>query len=59
MNTILWKNKTIERQKLLRLLSIKAANIPKPSLDHNRKWFECCAELREIEIALDRAGVPS
>jgi hypothetical protein len=59
MNTNLWKNKTIERQKLLRLLSIKAANIPKPSLHHDQKWFECCAELKEIEIALDLAGVPS
>jgi hypothetical protein len=57
MNTNLWKNKTIERQKLLRLLSIKAANIPKTSLNHNRNWFECCTELREIEIALDRAGL--
>lgn len=59
MNTVVWKNKTTERQKLLRLLGEKAANILKPSMIHNRRWFECCTELREIEIALDRAGMPS
>lgn len=59
MNTVAWKQKAIEREKLLRLLGEKAANIPEASGDHNRKWFERCDELREIEIALDKAGLPS
>lgn len=55
MNTVAWNQKAIVRQKLLRSLREKAAKIPEPF--PNRAWLKCCAELREIEIALDREGM--
>ena len=55
MNTVAWKQKAIVRQKLLRSLREKVAKIPEPF--PNGAWLKCCTELREIEIALDRAGM--
>lgn len=68
MNTVVWKNKTIEREKLLRLFREKVRDMPKipeiPDQNNNigivrydYEWQEYCIELRELEVALAEAGV--
>jgi len=59
MRTVVWKNKAIEREKLLRLLREKASEMPEPDADivgYDYEWQEYCVELRELEAALVEAG---
>ncbi|MCJ7773452.1 MAG: hypothetical protein MUP22_10010 [Desulfobacterales bacterium] len=60
MRTVVWKNKAIEREMLLRLLREKASEMPEPNNDivgYDYEWQEYCIELRELEVALAEAGV--
>ena len=63
MNTVVWKNKTIEREKLLRLFREKVRDMPEiPGqndgiVGYDYEWQEYCIELRELETALAEAGV--
>lgn len=58
MNKVVWKNKSIEREKLTRQLSEKAADLPNPkNISFNSGWQKRFDELLELEIALGAAGV--
>jgi len=62
MRTVLWKNKAIERQKLLRMLREKANEMPEPNGDivgFDYEWQEYCIEIRELEAALKEVGLAS
>jgi len=57
MNTVLWKNKTCEREKLTRQLSEKASGLPNPkNISFDNQWKNRCDELLELELALGEAG---
>ncbi len=59
MKTVVWKNKAIEREKLLRLFMEKASEMPEPNDDivgFDYEWQEYCTEIRELEVALVEAG---
>ena len=59
MKTVVWKNKAIEREKLLRLFKEKASEMPEPNSDivgFDYEWQEYCTEIRELEVALVEAG---
>lgn len=60
MRTVVWRNKAIEREKLLRLFREKASEMPEPNGDiagFDYEWQEYCTEIRELEVALAAAGV--
>ena len=60
MRTVVWKNKAIEREKLLRLFKEKASEMPEPNGDivgYDYEWQDYCIEIRELEVALAEAGV--
>ena len=62
MRTVVWKNKAIEREKLLRLFKEKASEMPEPNNDivgFDYEWQEYCIEIRELEAALKEAGIAS
>lgn len=61
MNKVTWKNKSIEREKLLRLFREKASFQPEPKdiAGFDYEWQEYCTEIRELEVALIKAGVTS
>ena len=57
MNKVVWKNKSIEREKLTRQLSEKASEAPNPkNMPFNIAWQNQCDELLELELALGAAG---
>lgn len=62
MNKATWRNKSIEREKLLRLFKKKASETPEPNGDivgFDYEWQEYCIEMRELQVALKEAGVAS
>lgn len=58
MKTVVWKNKALEREKLLRMLKEKASEEPeqKDIIGFDYEWDAYCTELRELEIAFIMAG---